>query len=101
MGMVREKVAAWIEQGYVEKLTDPAWCTNPLTVAAKYDAYKQEVKLRPCIDLSRHVNKHIKQQHDKLDGLDSVGQLIEQGDFLTLFDLENQFFHVFLRPEDM
>jgi Reverse transcriptase (RNA-dependent DNA polymerase) len=100
MEVVREKVAKWVEQGYVEKLTSPAWCTNPLTVAAKYDAYKQEVKLRPCIDLSRHVNKHIKQQHVKLDGLDSAEQLIEQGDFLTSFDLENQFFHVFLRPED-
>jgi hypothetical protein len=100
MGVVREKVASWLEQGYVEKLEEPAWCTNPLTVAAKYDAYKQEVKLRPCIDLSRHVNRLIKKVHVKLDDLDSAEQLIEQGDYLTAFDLENQFFHVYLRPED-
>jgi hypothetical protein len=100
MEVVREKVAGWLAQGYVEKLEERAWCTNPLTVAAKFDAYKQEVKYRPCIDLSRHVNKHIKKVHVKLDDLDSAEQLIEQGDFLTAFDLENQFFHVYLRPED-
>jgi hypothetical protein len=100
MGVVREKVASWLEQGYVEKLEEPAWCTNPLTVAAKYDAYKQEVKLRPCIDFSRHVNRLIKKVHVKLDDLGSTEQLIEQGDYLTAFDLENQFFHVYLRPED-
>jgi hypothetical protein len=46
------------------------------------------------------VNRLIKKVHVKLDDLETGDQLIEQGDYLTSFDLENQFFHVYLRPED-
>jgi hypothetical protein len=53
MGVLREKVQEWQEGGYVEKLKEPAWCCNPMSVAAKYDPIKDETKLRPCIDLSR------------------------------------------------
>jgi hypothetical protein len=38
-----------------------------MSVAVKYDPVKDEVKLRPVIDLSRHVNKCMKVSHVKLD----------------------------------
>jgi hypothetical protein len=69
MGVLSEKVEGWQKGGYVEKLKAPAWCCNPMSVAAKYDPIKDETKLRPCIDLSRHVNKCRKVSHVKMDDL--------------------------------
>ena len=100
MAVLKDKVAEWIEQGHVERIAEPAWCTNPMTVAVKYDPVKDEVKMRPCIDLSRHVNKCLKQTHVKMDDLTVAEELISPGDFMASFDLANQFFHVQLHPED-
>jgi hypothetical protein len=36
----------------------------------------------------------------KLEGLEATEQLISPGNYLAIFDLENQFFHVALRKED-
>ena len=100
MGVLREKVQEWQEGGYVEKLKEPAWCCNPMSVAAKYDPIKDETKLRPCIDLSRHVNKCTKESHVKMDDLSLAKELISKNDFMASFDLANQFFHVKLNPAD-
>ena len=87
MGVLREKVQEWQEGGYVEKLKEPAWCCNPMSVAAKYDPIKDETKLRPCIDLSRHVNKCTKESHVKMDDLSLAEELISKNDFMASFDL--------------
>jgi hypothetical protein len=44
------------KQGYVQRLAEPTFCTNPLAVAEKYDLGADTVKLRPVLDLSRLVN---------------------------------------------
>ena len=98
--VLKEKVEEWLQGGHVEKLDSPAWCTNPMTVAVKYDPIKGETKMRPCIDLSRYVNKHLKKSHVKMDDLTVAEELIEQGDFMASFDLANQFFHVQLHQDD-
>jgi len=98
MDVLSEKVAEWHKDGYVERIVEPAWCTNPMTVAVKYDPVKEQTKMRPCIDLSRHVNKHFK-THVKMDDLTVAEELISLGDFMASFDLANQFFHVRLHPE--
>jgi len=67
MDVLREKVAEWQAGGYVEQLAEPAWCCNPMSVAAKYDPVKDETKLRPVIDLSRHVNKCTRVSHVKME----------------------------------
>jgi Reverse transcriptase (RNA-dependent DNA polymerase) len=100
MEVLREKVTEWMAEGHVEKITEPAWCCNPMTVAVKYDPVKDETKLRPCIDLSRHVNKLLVPGNVKMDDLSVAEELISQGDYMASFDLANQFFHVQLRPED-
>ena len=58
MDVLREKVAEWQAGGYVEQLAEPAWCCNPMSVAAKYDPVKDETKLRPVIDLSAREQMH-------------------------------------------
>ncbi len=100
MEVLKDKVAEWVKEGHVEKLAEPAWCTNPMSVAAKYDPVKDETKLRPVIDLSRHVNTCVKESHVKLDNLSLAEELIEKGDYMASFDLANQFFHVRLNPTD-
>jgi hypothetical protein len=99
MEVVRAKVGEWKSKGYVEQLSEPAWCNNPLSVAAKYDCTTGKIKYRPCIDLSRHVNKQLVEQHVRLDDLGQSEGLIEQGDSMAAFDLEEQFFHVEMNPQ--
>jgi hypothetical protein len=71
-----------------------------MSVAAKYDPVNDETKLRPVIDLSRHVNKCVKDSHVKLDDLSLAEELIAKGDYMASFNLANQFFHVRLNPAD-
>ncbi len=71
-----------------------------MSVAVKYDPVKDEVKLRPVIDLSRHVNKCSKVSHVKLDDLSLAKELIDKNDYMASFDLANQFFHVRLKQEE-
>ncbi len=60
------------------KFLKPSWCTNPMSVAEKYDLVKDETKLRLVIDLSRHMNKCVKVSHIKLDDLSLAEELKEQ-----------------------
>jgi len=99
MEIVREKLQEWMKEGFVEQLDEPAYCCNPLSVAAKYDASSDKIKFRPVLDLSRHVNHFIPSRSVQLDDLSHVADLLEQGDYLLAFDLKNQFFHVRLHPE--
>ena len=99
MDRLRAQVAEWETGGYVERLTAQPYCCNPLTVAIQVNSVTQIVKYRPCIDLSRHVNLYIAGSHMKLDDLAIAQELIDHGDFMAAFDLENQFFQVRLAPE--
>ena len=69
-----------------------------MTVAVQHNLITNVTKYRPCIDLSRHVNKFIKDFPVKLDDLSVVEELVSTGDFMTALDLENQFFQVRLHP---
>ncbi len=100
MEVLKKKVKEWEDDGYVERLDGPAWCCNPMSVAAKYDPVKDQTKLRPCIDLSRHVNKCTRVSHAKLDDLTVAQELVSKGDYMASFDLANQFFHVKLHQAD-
>ncbi len=98
MALVREKVAEWVSEGYAECVEEPAWCCNPLSVVEKYDPMSDKSKFRVVIDMSRHVNDCIEDWPVKLDDLSVAETILEPNDFLTAFDLKNQFFHVQLHP---
>jgi hypothetical protein len=97
--VVREKVEEWLEQGAVIRLAEPAWCTNPLSVATKTDTATGTEKKRVVLDLSRHVNKCVEKFTVKMDDLVGTEGMRKQGDHMMVFDLENQFFHVKLAEE--
>jgi hypothetical protein len=94
MDIVREKVQEWVTDSYVECLDNAEFCCSPLSVVVKYDALTEKTKFRVVLDLSRHVNQHIKNNSVKLDDLSVAEAVLEQGDFLTAYDLKNMFFHV-------
>jgi Reverse transcriptase (RNA-dependent DNA polymerase) len=95
---LRETLAAWLRDGFVEELTYRLYCCNPLTVVVQHNAITNTTKYRPCIDLSCHVNKFIVHSPAKLDDLSIAEHLIAAGDFMAAFDLKNQFFQVRLAP---
>ncbi len=95
---LRSTVSTWEQAGFVTRLGQPAWCCNPMTVAVQFNPVTGVTKFRPCIDLSRHVNRYIAASSVQLDHLSISQELILPGDFMTSLDLENQFFHVRLAP---
>jgi hypothetical protein len=99
MAELRSTVATWEAGGFVQRLSAPPLCVNPMTVAVQYNATTDTTKYRPCIDLSRHVNLAIEKTTVKLDDLSLVQELIEPEDYMTSLDLENQYFQVRLRPD--
>lgn len=94
MESLRDTVAGWEKGGFVQRLPEPAFCCNPMTVAVQYNAVLDTTKYRPCIDLSRHVNNAIRSSTVKLDDLTVAQELISPNDFMTALDLENQYFQV-------
>ena len=92
MKVLQDKVQEWRQEGYVECLSEPAWCCNFMSVVVKVDPVKEETKLRPCIDLSRRVNKCTRVSHAKLDNLSVAQERISKDNYLASFDLANQFF---------
>gem|GEM_PF-3893740 len=98
MNVVREKVQEWKDGNFVEEIVGPELCCSPLSVVVKYDPVTEKTKYRVVLDLSRHVNQCIVESHVKLDDLSVAEAVLEKGDFLTAFDLKNQFFHVKLHP---
>jgi hypothetical protein len=98
MTAVREKVDEWVAGGYAEVLTEPAHCCNPLSDVEKYDVMNDKIKLRVVLDMSRHVNNCREDWPVKLDDLTVAESILEPFDYLTAFDLKNQFFHVQLHP---
>ncbi len=99
MQVVRSKVEEWVRQGYVTELAEPAWCTNPLSVVSKMDNESGQIKYRVVLDLSRHVKRCIEKQHLNMDDLRATAALRQVDEFMCVFDLENQFFHVQLAPK--
>jgi hypothetical protein len=68
-------------------------------VAEKLDTQSGTLKKRVVLDLSRHMNKHVKKWNVQMEDLRATEGMREEGDWMAVFDLENQFFHVKLRPD--
>ena len=57
MHLLRPIIKQWEDEGKVLKVKDCPWCINPLSVISQKSSETGQVKVRPVIDLSRHVNK--------------------------------------------
>ena len=99
MDILREKVTQWTEEGHVKKIDHPPRFINPMTVATKVDVKTGKIKYRPCIDMSRCLNKTLNQPKVTLDTLSVCEKILEEGDFQTVFDLKNMYFHISLHQD--
>ena len=98
LSFLQDKVEKWESQNYVAKVTEKPHSVSPLSVASKVNLQTGETKLRPCLDLSRHVNLFLQEKPVKLSDLDSSAVLLDPGDWQMALDLENQYFHVRVNP---
>ena len=94
-----KKICEWEEKGFCLKVSHKPFCCNPMTVSEKRNSQTGEIKLRPCMDFSRHVNKYITDQPVRLSNLAEAEKLLEPGDFQTSYDMENQYFQVKLNKD--
>ena len=88
---VDEAIKELLKYGYIEELSEPAYCCNPLTVADKG-------KLRLVLDL-RHVNAYINVKKFRYEDLKVVTELFEENDYFVSFDLTSGYFHIDIHPE--
>ena len=59
LSVAQSQVEKWLKLGIVYEVKTRPYVCSPLTVSAKTDYLTGEVKLRPCLDLSRHINKYL------------------------------------------
>jgi len=95
---VDEKLAGWIRDGYVTEVERKPHCSNPLTVMEKRDFDSGQIKYRVVLDMSRHVNSKLAPTSIQLDDLQATEALKTPEDYMCIFDLVNQYFHVRLHP---
>ena len=93
------KVLSWETDGYISRVDNRPLCCNPMTVATKPDFKTEKIKYRPCIDLSHHVNKYIVDTPTSISHLSTVEDMLLEGDYQTVYDLENMYFQIVMTPE--
>ena len=96
--VLRAKVFKWEAAGYCHRVSSRPPVCSPMSVSEKMDLSSGELKKRPCLDASRHLNKFLKFDKVKLSDLSVSEKLLDYGDWQSCFDLENQYFHVSINP---
>ena len=91
MDVLWDKMVNWEKKGFCERVEERPFCCNPMSVVSKVDLKTGEMKKRPCMDFSRHINKYIEDQPVKISHLAEAEKLLEAEDFMTSFDLENMY----------
>jgi hypothetical protein len=86
-----EKICSWEAKGFCKKVEKQPYCCNPMTIASKTDLRTGEIKHRPCMDFSRHVNKYVPDLPVRISHLREAEKILEPGDFQTCFDLDNMY----------
>ena len=70
-----------------------------MTVAEKIEPDTKNIKFRPCIDMSRCLNKLVYKPKVTLDSLSVCEKILMENDYQTVFDLENMYFHIRLHQD--
>jgi hypothetical protein len=70
---------------------------NPGVVSRMFPVLKKDGRPRPVINL-RTINPYVPPVHFKMEGLKTVRQLLQQGDWMVKIDLEDAFHHVPIAP---
>jgi hypothetical protein len=55
-------------------------------VVEKLDTQSRTVKKRVVLDLSRHINKHVRKWNVQVEDLRAIEGMREEGDWMAVFD---------------
>ena len=99
MDFLRSKVRKWELAGYCHRVPRRPPVCSPMSVSEKINLSTGELKKRPCLDASRHLNKYMKHDKVKLADLSVSEKQLDYEDWQACFDLENQYFHVSINQE--
>ena len=97
MDFTWQQLLDWEEKGVVKRPRKKPRCVSQPTVSARQ--LEQEIKRRLCLDLSRHINKLLKQETVKLASLDKALQVLLRGDVQATYDLVSAYHHVAIHPD--
>ena len=78
--------------GCIRRVRDRPYIVNPLSVVFSK-------KWRTVLDASQHLNPHCKARKTKLDDLSNIPLLIQEGDFMTVNDLDSGYWQVPIYPD--
>ena len=87
----------YLEAAAVEEL--PADTEGGLWSTFFSVAKKNTTKMRGCLDL-RPLNRHLRYEHFKMEGLHTVRDLLRRRDYMAKVDLSDYFVHLPIKPED-
>ena len=88
---VESEITNCLKKSYILEVDTPPHCVNPLTVAVGK-------KLRLVLDL-RHVNPYLKKRKFRYEDLDTVTEMLQTGDYFTMFDLVSAYYHINIHPD--
>ena len=88
---VESEIANCLKKSYIVEVSTMPYCCNPLTVA-------ENKKLRLVLDL-RHVNPYLKKNKFRYEDLDTVTDILQPGDYFTMFDLISAYYHINIHPD--
>ena len=54
--------------------------------------------MRLVVDASRHINPYVSKRKASLEDLGDMSQLIEEGDYIAVDDLDSGYWHLPLHP---
>ena len=92
------EVHKWEQAGVVERLKGRPKGINPLSIAEKYSAEKDSVKLRCCLDLSRGMNQLLAPLSSRSDSIKDIMDTLSFGDFFVSGDFSSMFLSLSLAP---
>ena len=94
MEILRSKVEEWEKAGKLHEVRDKPMIVSPMSVVEKVDWNTGDMKYRPVIDHSRHVNLFIEDKPCKLNDLNYFDPIIEKDMYMTSYDLRSMYHHV-------
>ena len=86
--ILMEEVTEMESKGAVEECFDQEGIYSPMFVVPK-----KNKKLRPVWD-RRFINSHHIKHHFKMESLLTVKELLQRGDYMTVIDLKDAYFHI-------
>ena len=92
--VAQSQVQKWMKQGIVYRVKSRPYVCSPLSVSSKTNYLTGEVKLRTCLDLSRHLNHYLTPHPLKLEDLEATERLLEPGSWQASWDLKSAYLHI-------